>query len=106
MTASVFGLGQRLFTLGHGHRNRCGLGIGRAVVAHRPFGVHQAVHRDAAALGDLVVVEVMSTGDLHRAGAEIGVGIFIGDDRDQATVFFWAHRDFAELSDDWRVTLI
>ena len=46
------------------------LDIGLAVGAHRGFGVHQVIHRDAAAFGDLIVVEIMRAGDLHRTRAE------------------------------------
>ncbi len=48
----------------------------------------------------------MRAGDLDRAGAESRVGVFVGDDRDQAAVFLRPDRDFAEFPDDWRVTLI
>ena len=36
------------------------------------------------ALADFEVVEVVRRGDLHRARAELGVGVFVGDDRDAA----------------------
>ena len=58
---------RNLGTFRHVLRARGGLGIGGAVGAHRALGVHKAIHRDAAALGDLVVVEVVRSGDLHRA---------------------------------------
>ena len=89
-----FSLGQCLFAARNGKRDLGGFGIRHAVVTHGAFGVHEAVHRDAAALGDHVVVEVVRAGDFHRAGAEVGVGVFVGDDRDQAAVFFRANRDF------------
>jgi len=88
--------------LGDGRR----LGIGRAIASHRGPGVHQPVAGDVVALGHGVVVEVMRAGDLDRAGAEIRVGVFIGDDRDLAAVLLRPDRDFAEFPDDWRVTLI
>ena len=95
-----FRLGQFALALGDAQGDGGGFGVGRAVIPHRALGVHQAVHRDVAALGDGVVVEVVRASDLHRARAEVGVGILIGDDRDQAAVFFRADRDFAELADD------
>ena len=100
------GLGQGLFALGDGHGDGGGFGVGRAVVAHRCLGVHQAVAGDVAAPCDAVVVEVMRTGDLDRARAEIGVGVVVGDDGDQAAVFFWPDRDFAKLPDDGRVAFV
>jgi hypothetical protein len=82
------------------------LRIRRAIGPHGPLGVHQTVHRDLTAQGDLIVVEVVRTGDLHRTGAEIGIRILIGDDRDQAAVFLRTNRNFAELADDWLVALV
>ena len=35
------------------------------------------------ALADLEIVEVVAGRDLDRAGALFGIGIFVGDDRDQ-----------------------
>ena len=101
-----FGLGQRALAFGDGHRGRGRFSIDSTVVAHRTLGVHQAVHRDATALGDLVVVEVMGAGDLNRARTEVGVGVFICDDRDQPAVLFRADGDFAELANDGGVTLV
>jgi hypothetical protein len=40
-------------------------------------------HRQAVALAHFVVVEVVRRGDLHAAGAEGHVDVFVGDDRDQ-----------------------
>ena len=48
----------------------------------------------------------MRPGDLHRARAEIGIGIFIRDDRDQAAMLLRANRNLAKFSNNWRVTLI
>jgi hypothetical protein len=47
------------------------------------------------ALGDLVVVEVVRAGDLHRARAKARIRILVGDDRDQAPVPLRADRDLA-----------
>ena len=40
--------------------------------------------RQLVALAHLEVVEVVRRRDLHRAGALLGIGIFVGDDRDAA----------------------
>ena len=69
-------------------------------------GVHQAIAGDVATFGDGIVVEIMRAGDLDRARAEILVGVFVGDDRDQAAMLFWSDRDFAELADDGCVTFV
>ena len=100
------GLGQGPFALGHGHGGARALLVGRTIGPHRAFDVHQTIHRDAAALGDLIVVEVMRAGDLDRAGPEILVRVFIGDDRDQPAVFLGTNRDFAQLPDDGGITFI
>ena len=49
----------------------------------RASGVEDVDHRQAVALADLEVVEVVRRGDLHRAGALLRVGVLVGDDRDQ-----------------------
>ena len=85
----------------------CGLfGVGFAVGAHFGPRVHQVVERDIRTFGDLIVVEVMCACDLDRARAEILVGVFISDDRDQAAVFFGSDRNFAELTNDGRIAFI
>ena len=40
--------------------------VGAAIGAHRGACVHQVVHRDAATLGHLIVVEIMRASDFHR----------------------------------------
>ncbi len=35
---------------------------------------------DAGALADLEIVEIMPRGDLHRAAAQLRIGVFVGDD--------------------------
>ena len=45
----------------------------------------------------------MRAGDLYRAGPEGHVGVFVGDDRDQATLFLGPDGDFAKLADDGRI---
>src|SRR5690606_10852900 len=87
---------------GLGHRRS--LGIGQAVVPHLRAAVHQPVAGDAVAPGHRIVVGVMRAGDLHRAGAEGRVGIFVGDDRDQPAMLLRSDWYFAGLADDWRVT--
>ena len=47
---------------------------------HARFGVEHIDQPQPMPLADLEVVEVMRRGDLHRAGALFGVGIFVGDD--------------------------
>ena len=97
---------QRFLTFGDGQRKRGFVCIRRTIGAQGTFGVHQAVHGDAAAFGDLVIVEIMRAGDFHRARAEIGIGVFVGDDRDQTTVFFGPNRNFAQLTHDGRIACI
>ncbi len=46
--------------------------------------VHDRRHRQVVALPDLEVVRVVRRGDLHRAAAELGVHVLVGDDRDLA----------------------
>ena len=88
------------------------LGARRSLGIRNPIGpqirarVHQAVHRDAAPFGDLIVVMVMRAGDLHRARAKIGVRVTIGDDRDQAAVFLGPHGDFTQLAHDGRIAFV
>ena len=48
------------------------------------FDVEDVDQRQVVALADLEVVEVVRRRDLHRAGALLGIGIVVGDDRDQA----------------------
>ncbi len=102
-----FDLGRRAAqAFRHVHGKGRGIGIGRAVVAHPRRHVHQAVAGNAGALRDGVVVEIMRAGDLHRAGAEIGVGVVVGDDRDQAAVFLRSDGDLAELAHDRRIAFV
>ena len=52
--------------------------------AHDPrVPVEEVDQRQAVAPADLVVVEIVAGRDLHAAGAERGVHIVVGDDRDQ-----------------------
>ena len=48
----------------------------------------------------------MRPGDLHRAGPEGRVGVFIGNDRDQAALILWPHGNFTKFPDDWRIAFI
>ena len=75
----------------------------RAVGAHRAGRVHQPVHRDAAPLGDAVVVEVVGAGDLHRAGAELRIGILVDDDGDLPARLLRADGNLAQPAHDRRV---
>ena len=65
----------RLDTLGE-------LGIG--IEQELPVGAQDIDHRQAVPLAHLEIVEVVRGRDLHRARALLGVGIFVGDDRDAA----------------------
>ena len=80
--------------------------IRRAIAAHRGDFVHKAVHRDAVALRDAVIILVVRAGNLHRARSKIGVGIFVSDNRDQAAMVFRADGDFTKFADDRLVALI
>ena len=82
------------------------LGIGRTIGAHRALGVHQPIAGNVVALRNAIVVEIMRAGDFYSTGAEIHVRIVVGDDRNQAAVFLWPHRNFAQLADDRRIAFI
>ena len=61
----------------------CALPEGGVVLERDPgAGVHDVDRGEAGALADLPVVEVVGRGDLDRAGALLGVGVGVGDDRD------------------------
>ena len=83
-----------------------GFSVIRPVRPHMPARVKQTIHRDIAALGHLIIVEIMCAGDFHRARPKGGIGIFVGDDRDQTAVFLWPHRDFAQFAHDGRIAFI
>ena len=53
-----------------------------AVERRSPLRRQHVDHRQVVALADLEIVEVVRRRDLHRARALLGVGIFVGDDRD------------------------
>ena len=76
--------------------------IGRAVGTHRAARVHQAVAGQIATLGDLVIVEIMRAGDFHSARSKGGVGVFVGDDRDQAV----AERQLHHFAHDGRIARV
>ncbi len=81
-------------------RDGGGIGIRQPVAAHPRPPVHQRIQRDAIAQRHAIVVEVMRPGDLDRARAEIGVGVIVGDDRDQPAMRLRPHRNLAQLADD------
>ena len=56
----------------------------RRVVVQRRVEVEDADLRQAVALADLVVVEVVRRRDLDAAGAELRVDVLVGDDRNVA----------------------
>ena len=45
----------------------------------------------------------MRAGDFYRPRAKIGIGIFVGDDRDQTALGLRPDGDFAHFSHDWGV---
>ena len=69
---------------------------------HRACLVHQFIHGQIVALGDVMIVEIMRAGNLHRAGAKIRIGIVIGNDRDQAV----CQRQMHHLAYDRRIARI
>ncbi|MNI07008.1 hypothetical protein D3C73_600080 [compost metagenome] len=99
-------LARQFAGLGDGKRPCCTFGVRIAVFAHGSDRIHQAIERDLVTLGDLVIVEVMRAGDLDGTRAEIRLRIFVSDDRDQAAMLLRTDRDFTELADDRRVTLV
>ena len=46
-------------------------------------GVEDVDHRQVVPLADREIIEIVRRGDLDRTTAGLGVGVFIGDDRDQ-----------------------
>ena len=91
---------QRRVELGRG---RYAVEEGRVVaqveLARRVEDVDQ---RQAVALADLEVVEVVRRRDLHRAGALLRIGVVVGDDRDAAA----DERQDGELADQMLVALV
>ena len=57
---------------------------------------------EAGALADLIIVEVVARRDLHRAGAQLRIGMLVGDDRNQAA----GDRMLDLLADDRRIALV
>ena len=45
----------------------------------------------------------MRAGDFYRSRAKIGIGIFVGDDRDQTALGLRPNGDFAHLTHDWGI---
>ena len=71
-----------------------------AISAHCALGVHQCVHRQVGPFGNFVVVKVVCACDFHGTGPECHIRIAVGDDRDQAALRLWPHRDFAQRADN------
>ena len=85
----------------------CGAGrVILAVGAHGRLEVHQPVERNIVAPGDRIIVEVVRAGDLHRARAERRIGIFVGNDRNQAPVLLRPDGNLAQLADDRGIALV
>jgi len=72
------------------------------VFVHRAVVVQHAQDRQVVALRDLEVVRVVRRGHLDRAGAELEVGVFVGDDRKLAV----HQRQRDRLSDHMRVARV
>ena len=68
----------------------------------RALLIEHADLRQVVAAADLEVVEVVRRGDLHRARALFGIGIFVGDDRNPAP----DQRQDHVLADQMRVALV
>lgn len=51
-----------------------------SVFVHRAVVVHTVNAGQVVAVADLKVVRVMRRRDLHRPGAKLGIGMFVGDD--------------------------
>ena len=78
-------------------------GIGCAITAHNTARVHQSVHGDRAAFGDLIVICVMGAGDFYRARSKVRIGIVVSDNRDQPAVRFRANRNFTHFTHNRRI---
>ena len=65
-------------------------------------GAKMLIEGERVPLADLEIVEIMRRRDLHRARALLGVGIGVGDDRDQAS----DERQLHALADEMPVALI
>ena len=67
------------------------INLGHRIVQRRVL-VQDIDQRQVVPPADLEIVEVVAGGDLHRAGALFGVGILVGDDRDQPACQRQAHQ--------------
>ena len=74
----------------------------RRVVAHMRIERHDDDHVEVVPLGHLVIVEVVCAGDLHAAGAELGLDIGIGNNRNTPI----AQRQVDETTHQMLVTLV
>ena len=54
------------------------------VVVERAVGVEDVDHRQLLPLADVVVVRIVGRRDLHAAGAQLGLGPFVGHERNLA----------------------
>ena len=64
--------------------------------------VEDVDQRQVVAFADFIVVEVVGRGDLHAAGAELGIAVVVGDDRDAPA----QQRQFDEAADQRLVALV
>ena len=74
------------------------LGVGQ----HQRILVEDVQQRQVVTLADFIVVEVVGRGDLHAAGAELGIAVVVGDDRDKTP----DQRQFDELADQRLIALV
>ena len=77
--------------------------IERAVLRRRhivdtPAVVEHVDLLETVPLADLEVVEVVRRRDLHRAGALLGIGVFVGEDRNLAADHRQPHLGLALIS--------
>src|SRR5690606_39525699 len=53
------------------------------LIVERSVRIEDVDQRQVAPLAELVIVEVVPGRDLHAARAELGIDVFIGDDRNE-----------------------
>ena len=87
-------IGDHLFS--RGEAVEAAIGRRRRVVDPR-IRVEDVQEHEAVASPDLEIVEIVGRGDLDRTAAGLGVGIFVGNDRDQPAGERQAHRFADEI---------
>ena len=76
--------------------------VGIGIEQELRLGAEDVDHGEVVAPADLEIVEVVRRRDLHRAGALLGIGIFVGDDGDAAA----DQRQDHVLADEMLVALV